>query len=63
MNKHQVSPEVISELREVLVGQNSGSGSFWKKQQERIKGLSDDDLVVEATEELRRLHALYYDQH
>jgi len=63
MNKHQVSPEVISKLREVLLEQNCGRGRYWKSQQEKINRLSDDDLIAEATEELSRLHALYYDEH
>jgi hypothetical protein len=61
VNKHQVSPEVISKLRETLLEQSNGHGRFWKEAQDKIRQLSDDDLISEATEELRRLHALYYD--
>lgn len=52
MNSHQVSPNVLRKLRERLID----IASYSESEQKRIMALSDDDLVEDATQELRRLH-------
>lgn len=56
MNMHQVSAENINLIREELVEQNS----HFKSEQARIRRLSDDELLGEVLEELKRLHALAF---
>jgi hypothetical protein len=56
MNMHQVSAENINQLRSELVEQKRRN----KTEQARILRLSDDQLLGEVLEELKRLHALAF---
>lgn len=53
---HQVSAENINQLRSELVEQKRRN----KTEQARILRLSDDQLLGEVLEELKRLHALAF---
>lgn len=59
MNNHQVSPEAIARLREVLVEQKS---SYYAFESKRIQQMSDSELVAFAAEELDRLHYFYHNE-
>ena len=46
----------MATLRQTVLDINRGNDEFWKREQDRIRKLSDDDFLEEVAEELARMH-------